>query len=325
MITFIVYLFVFLKNCIYGISVFFTGKLSNNVDFLDILALRFLLTFVVFYILKALKIVKINIGYKDYIGKTNRSKYMKSLFLAGLFEPVLYMLFETIGITMTTNITAAVILSLMPVASCIAESLILKEHTTFMEKVFFLIGILGVVYIAVNTDVSGSKDSVLGIMFIVLAVITASLFSVYSRKSAKKFTAMERTYFASFLGMIVFNSINIVRHLYVGDILSYFNPYFNFDNIIGFVYLSVISTILAAGMNNYALGKVQASTVSAFSGVSTFVTIMAGIFFGGEVLHTFQVIGITLILIRIIGVSYISIKKNSSGKNKEISETTCQS
>ena len=42
------YLFAVLKNVIYGSTVFFTGTLSNTVDVLDILSLRFLLSFAVF-------------------------------------------------------------------------------------------------------------------------------------------------------------------------------------------------------------------------------------------------------------------------------------
>ncbi|MBE6808159.1 MAG: hypothetical protein E7524_01680 [Ruminococcaceae bacterium] len=133
---FLAYLFTVLKNIIYGTSIFFTDSLSENVDILDILALRFLLSFLVLYLLKTFKIIKINVGVIDLIGKTERSKYAKSLLLAAIFEPVMYMLFETLGVSMTTGITAGVILSLIPISSCICESVILKEKTTALQKLF---------------------------------------------------------------------------------------------------------------------------------------------------------------------------------------------
>jgi hypothetical protein len=37
------------------------------------------------------------------------------------------MLLETFGVSMTTNVTAAVIVSLSPVSSCIVEEIFLKE------------------------------------------------------------------------------------------------------------------------------------------------------------------------------------------------------
>ena len=64
--VFLTYLFATLKSVIYGLSVFFTGDLSENTDVLDILALRFLLSFVVLWFLKVTKIVKIKVGFKDF-------------------------------------------------------------------------------------------------------------------------------------------------------------------------------------------------------------------------------------------------------------------
>ena len=52
-----VYVLAFLKNVIYGLSVFFTGSLVSSTDVLDVLALRFLLSWFVFEILKQTKIL----------------------------------------------------------------------------------------------------------------------------------------------------------------------------------------------------------------------------------------------------------------------------
>ena len=318
--TFIIYAMAFLKNVIYGTSVFFTGELSASVDVLDILALRFLMSFLVLFLLKSLRVIKINVGVKDILGRTDRSKYIKSLLLAGLFEPVLYMLFETLGIAMTSGITAGVILSLLPVSCCICESIILKEKTSFLQKIFLGLGIIGVAYIAVNTSTGEGNDSVLGILFLVLAIISGAFFMVFSRKSSSAFKPMEITYFSCMLGAVAFNAVNIVRHLIKGDILEYFTPYFDLDNMVGFVFLAVISTIVATSMNNFALKYMQVSTMSAFGGVSTMVTVAAGVLFANEQLYAFHMIGLSLIVIRMVGVSAIAIKKEKNQMKKAQSQ-----
>ena len=127
---------------------------------------------------------------------------------------------------------------------------------------------------------------------------------------------MEITYFSCLLGMVVFNAVNIVRHLIKGDILEYFTPYLDLDNMIGFVFLAVISTIVATSMNNFSLSYMQVSTMSAFGGLSTIVTIAAGVLFAHEKLYTFHIIGLTLIIIRMVGVSVIAIKKEKKQNNK---------
>ncbi len=312
----IAYFATFIKNVIYGSTVFFTRELTESVDVLDVLALRFLMSFVIMWLLKITHAIKINIGIKDFFKKNPRTPAIKNILLAAVFEPVLYMLFETLGISMTTNITAGVILSLTAVTTCIFEIFFLKENSTLLQKIFLAMGIIGSIYIAVMTDTSDGENSLLGIIFLFLTTISASLFFIFSRKSSKSFDAMEITYVSAMLGAVAFNAVNFIRHLVNEDIQNYFKPYFDIDNLIGFIVLAVFSTIIATAMNNFSLSKLKSSTVVAFGGISTLVTILIGVMFAGESLEYFHIIGLSLILIRMIGVSWISIRRDSK-KSKE--------
>ena len=307
---FLAYLFAVLKSTIYGLSIFFTSTLTKSVDVLDVLALRFLLSFAVLWILKTTRAVKINVGIKDLFKKSEKSPFIRSLFLTALFEPVLYMLLETLGVSMTTNVTAAVIASLAPISSCIIEVVFLKERSTFLQQVFLACGIFGVIYIAVNTNTTDGKNSLWGILFLVGSVLAGSLFTAFSRKTSAHFSPMEITYFACLIGTIIFNAANVVRHIARGDILHYFDPYFNLDNMIGFIFLGVLSSIVATMMNNFALSKIQISTMAAFGGLSTVVTIAVGLMFGSETLEFYHYIGLPFIILRMVGVSAISISRS---------------
>lgn len=298
-----------LKNIIYGLSVLFVGDLTERLDVLDVLALRFLISFTVLFLLKALKVLKINVGIRDIFCKTERSAFIKPLLLAGLFEPVLYMFFETLGISQTTAVTAGVLLALAPVAACISEMIILKENNSLLQKIFLLAGIIGVAYIAVNTDTSSGSNTIPGILFIILAMVFGQLYCVFSRKSSAHFAAFDVSYIACMLGTVVFNSVNILRHLINGSLLHYFDPLFNPENLIAFAYLSILSTIIATAMQNYSLSKAHVSSLCAFGGVSTIVTVTAGVIFNSERIFPFHIVGFILIAIRMIGVSYIDIKK----------------
>ena len=309
MATVIAYIFAVLKNAIYGTTIFFTGALSATVDVLDILALRFLMSLAFFWLLKVTRVVRIRVGVLDFFKKNPRCGPIHSVLLTALFEPVLYMLFETIGISMTTGITAGVILSLGAVTTCIFEIVFLKESCSLLQKLFLGLGIFGAIYIAVNTGSSNGKDTPLGILFIFLTMVAGSLFSVFSRKSSKSFSAMEITYVSCMLGAIVFNAVNVVRHLIVGDIVRYFEPYFDFENMVGFFVLAILSTIVATAMNNFALSKMQSSTMAAFAGISTLVTIAVSVALGGETLRPFHFIGLSFILVRMVGVSVIAIRR----------------
>lgn len=306
----IAYLFLLSKGIIYGLTPYFTGELSKAYDVLDILALRFLLSLVAMWILKNLKVVKINVGVKNFIKKEHRLPNMRFILLAGLFEPVLYMLFETLGISMSSSITTAVILSLSPITNCIFEWFVFKTYPTPMQGVFLVSGIFGAIYIAVNTSADGGSGSFFGIVFLFLAILSGSLFCAFSKKSSGKFTAFDITYVSCILGAIAFNSVNVIRHIVRGDIIHYFDPYFETENLVGFLVLGIASTIIATAMNNYAISKVSLSTQAAFGGVSTVVTIFVGIVFGGESMQIYHYIGLPFIFARMIGVSAISISND---------------
>lgn len=310
----IIYGFAVLKNVIYGSSIFFTSRLTDNVDVLDVLALRFFMSFAVLLLLKVTHIVKMNISLKDFSKKSARRSVMLSLVLTGLFEPVLYMTFETLGISMTTNITASVILSLLPIFSVIFEFIFLKERIDWKKGLFLVIGMIGAILIAACAKPNeNGKDTALGILFVLLAVISGALFITFSRKSSEHFGAMEITYFSSLMGAVFFNGVNIVRHIANGTLTRYFAPFMNWDNLVGFVFLAIISTVVATGMNNFALARMQVSTMSAFSGLSTLVSIVIGVLLNAEPLYWYHNVGISLILIRVIGIILLT-----AGNNKKL-------
>lgn len=308
------------KCIVYGSTIFFTTQLTETVDVLDLLALRFLLSFVLMWILKITRVWKIEVGIKDLFKKSEKTPFIRNLVLTAMFEPVLYMLLETLGVSMTTNVTAAVICSLAPISSCIIEEVFLKERSSILQKIFLGCGIFGVIYIAVNTNTTDGRDTVAGILFLLGSVVAGSFFCAFSRKSSSHFSSVEITYFSCMLGAIFFNLINVVRHLFAGDLLHYFDPYLNPENLMGFFFLSVISSIVAVMMNNFALSRIQISTMAAFGGLSTIVTIVIGMMFGNETLSFYHYVGLPFIFLRMVGVSAISIIK-SNRQNSESKKT----
>jgi drug/metabolite transporter (DMT)-like permease len=161
---------------------------------------------------------------------------------------------------------------------------------------------------------------VLGILLLVGAVASGSLYSVFSRKSSRHFNAFEVTYVSSLLGAFAFNAANVVRHLISGDILHYFDPLFSAENLIGFFFLAIVSSIVATGVNNFAMRYMQSSTMSAFGGVSTLTTIVVGALFMHERFYYFHAIGLTLIVARMVGVSIITIRRDRAAKRLQNDE-----
>lgn len=269
----------------------FTSSLLENTDVLDVLALRFLMSAVVFTLLALCKVVRV-----DYKGKN-----IKNIMLAAFFEPVLYFIFENFGIHSTNTSTAGLILATAPAFTMMFEKVFLHETTTWPQKMMIFLRIFAAMLIVFNSASSG-ENTLQGIICIIIAGVSGSLFAIFSRKSAQDFTAVEVTYLTTMVGMVVFNAINMTRHLLMGTIATYFVPYFNTRNLIGFVFLSVVSSIFATMMGNYVFGKIQPSIASAFSGVSTIVTVLLGALVNNETIYKYHYVSILLITAACTGI-----------------------
>lgn len=283
------------KILIYGSSSLFTRELLATTDVLDIIALRFLLTAAVFLLLNLFGMVKLSFKGKSF----------RNMLLCAVFEPILYFIFETMGISMTSTIIVGVITALSPISSVLFSRIFLKERINKIQALGLFLGIFGVLFIVIftNKGKESSDSSVIGILFMILAVVSGSMFSVFSRKSSEQFKPMEISCFSSFVGCIGFNSVNIVRHTFSGTVLSYFKPLLSVENLMGFAFLSVLSSIVAVSLGNYALSRIQIFKTAAFSGLSTVYTIILGIIIYNEALHIYHIVGTALILLGIYGVN----------------------
>lgn len=288
------------RSIIYGTSILFTGTLLRTVSVMDVLALRFLISAAAFLLLALTGIIHVDF----------RKKPLKIIAAAALFEPVGYFLLETLGLRSTSTSLAGIISAMTPVTVVLLETVILRERTSWLQKILLLVSIAGVTLVTVCTGSdAGGSNSLWGILLLIGAYISGALFLICSRKSSQAFSSVEITFFTTMVGAVVFNGINVVRHAMAGTIATYFSPLFSAENLVGFLFLSLLSSIAATVMNNYALSRIQASCVSALSGISTITSIAAGVLVNHEVLHWYHLVGAVLILVGGIGVNYLAQKR----------------
>ena len=268
---------------------------------MHMLSVRFLISAVAFTLMRLVGVIKIDF----------RGKPIKFLLITALFEPVGYFIFEAIGIAGTSTSLAGILAATTSIMVLIFERIFLKERTNLAQKLLLVLSVFGVVTVTIFSG-GGGQNSILGIVFLMLANTSGALFVVSSRKSSStQFSAMEVTYFAAIVGAVVFNAINFVIMINNGTLSTFFTPLLKTENIIAFVFLSVLSTILATLMTNFAISKIQPSSVSALGALSTVVTIAVGVIFKGDELGWYHIVGTALILCGSIGNNYITQKRAS--------------
>lgn len=295
-------------NVIFGFSFIFSKMALTIAEPSILIACRFLVAFVALNIM-ALVGPRIMVNRADgsrgpLITFSLRGKPLGSVILLALFQPILYYLCESYGIVYTSSSFAGTIIAIIPVGGIAIDLFILHHHVSAKQIICALISIVGVLIATVGA--SDMKSSVIGVVILLCAVASASLFYLFSQKSGEHYNALEQTYVMFGLGTIVYLIFALVQCFgnYEELILNVITePKF----IMGMLYLALISSVIAFICLNYGTVRVTVSEASLFANLITVISIIAGVVFLHETFTIGQCIGAILI---IISVTVISISKS---------------
>lgn len=271
---------------LYGLSYIFTKQATDSASPLALLGWRFLIAAVVMSALILVRVVKVNLTLKR----------IKPLLLISCFNPVLYFVGETFGISHTTASESGVFLACIPVASLIASILILRKYPRRQQVIGILITLVGVVVTVLAAGASASLSGI-GYLFLVLAVGTYALYSVFVAQAAD-YTGLEITYVMLLAGAVVFVVLALVEALLQGQVHTLLRlPVVNRPFLVAVLYQGIGSSILALFLSNFAIAKIGVNRTASFIGVSTVVSIVAGILWLHEAFNGYQVLGALVIIL----------------------------
>jgi drug/metabolite transporter (DMT)-like permease len=294
---------------IFGFSFMFTSIGLEVASPLELISYRFLLASIAITLLWAFGVIKLNYRGKD----------IKPLILLSLAEPFIYFVFETYGIKYTSSSLSGLMIALIPVAVTILAVIFLDERPSFYQLLFILLSVAGVAFIIFMTKSEGGKNSLLGFLFLLGAVLSAAFYTILARKFSSVFSPIEITFVMMWFGAISFNLLNLIEKLMRGDSLShYFLNLYNYKVLIPVLYLGILSSIVAYFLNNYALSKLPASQASVFANLTTVISIIAGVTIRHEVFHWYHVVGAIMILIGVWGTNYFGKSYEMENLSEEI-------
>lgn len=295
-------------SAIFGLSFLFTKKALVTISAFKLLSFRFMLAFIVMTLLVIFKVISVDFKNKPF----------KELIITSLSQPVIYFIFETYAIKYTSSSYAGLFIALIPIAVSIMGIYILKEYPSKVQWCFIILSVAGVFYILLNdfTSINGN-NMITGTVFLLLAIIAASIYSIYSRKISAYFTSFEITYFMMGAAAIVFNGAALLIDIGNGNITEYFKPLLSKEVIISVLYLGILSSVVAYYLMNYSLSKLPASRSTIFANISTIVSIVAGVAILKETFRYYHVIGSVMILAGIIGTNYFSTVINIKNQDAE--------
>ena len=268
----------------------------------DLLAYRFTASFIAIMIPVAFKWIRFDFS---------REKIRNILPLA-LFYPLSFFAFQTFGLQHLTSSEASILLASMPVFTLVLASYFLKEQTSLLQKLSVLLSVAGVIYITASKGTSLDFTNMKGITMILLSALSFSVYSILVKRLAKNFTILEMSYTMIVISFIFFNTMSIGRHIINGTSGNFFAPLSEPGFIVSFVYLGVLSSLVASLLTNYALSKIDASKMCVFTNLSTVISIIAGVFFLKENIHFYHIIGSLMIISGVVGTNCFCKKNKNS-------------
>ena len=222
-----------------------------------------------------------------------RGKPVYKLLLLGIVQPVAYFIFENYGILYTSSAVAGTIISAVPVCCILMDVLVLHERVTLKQVLCAVGAIGGVALISVGGAV---MVSALGMLFLLLTMLSDTLYYGISHDAAKRFTPFEMTYVMFSVGMAVFIPVALLQ---AGGLDSPMitAPLQSGGFWLAVLYLGLLSSVLAYGLLNFANSHLSVSETSLFSNVTTVVSVLAGVVLLKEPFGLWQIIGVAVILV----------------------------
>lgn len=274
----------------------------KSLEPMQLLAMRWTVSALIFLILAACKVIKIKYKGKD----------IKLVLTVGVLQPCIYSIFETIGVKLTTTSESSIFIATIPLMVLIIGSLVLHKKNSKRTILAIMMAFAGVVIcVAFSPNFSlGGKG--LGYLILFCAVLTGALYTYSSSRAAEQFDAVEVTFSISVMGGIFFNCVSFAMGY---GFSGYRACLTDMKLLIGVLFLGTCCSCLCYLIFNYVLGKLPTAIgTNLVTNSTTAVGVISGCAFAGDPFGWYTVAGVAL---TITGVCLSSV----SNKELDIAET----
>lgn len=287
-----------LNAAIVGLSFLFTKIALVSAGPIDTLTYRFAVSFAAMSIPVALGRVRLNY----------RGKPLYPVLLLATLYPLAFFAFQAFGLERATSSEGGILHAFVPVLTMLLASVFLKERTTALQGLSIVLSGAGVAFVFLMKGGGIELSSMAGIVLLFLSCLAFAGYSVLARSLLRTYSPMEITYLMLGIGFIAFLVVSVSGHAAAGTLDRFFAPLAEGSFILSVLYLGVLSSLVTSLTANYALSKLEASTVSVFSNLSTVVSIAAGALVLGEEIKAYHLIGSLLIIAGVIGAQRLGRK-----------------
>lgn len=225
---------------------------------------------------------------------------------------------QIVGLMYAPSIYGGITFATVPIWAEVLALVILKEKTTMKQNLFMMISILSVIAMLLI----GSRDgmgtfSMKGFVFLLMGCFCEAVNNVMIRFLKREYTAMEISFTSGAISLVLIAVVFVIQM--VTGIMTpemIFTPLKDVKFLLGVVYLGIGCTLVSGLTKGYILQHMSALKASAWSNVSTALTVIAGVVIMKEPFYLYQAVCTIGIVGGVIGIQIC--------KEKSVEEDACE-
>jgi len=238
-------------------------------------------------------------GKFEKLKKEDRGLFL----LSSLFNPFLYFIGENFGLKNSSPTISAVIIATIPVFTPLVAYLALKERLSWLNIAGIFISFFGIGVMLVNPDLS-LNASPIGIMFLLWAVVSAVIYSVFLKKLTVKYSSITIITYQNALGVLYFLPLFLIF-----DYQHFITVTPNRELISSLLQLSIFASSLAFIFFTMTVKELGVSRTNVFSNLIPVFTAIFSAIFISEIFTGTKIAGMAVV---IIGVMISQLKKRTA-------------
>lgn len=169
------------------------------------------LSIVYFRLILSVIVLSIYLALSNNFMKIKVSDW-KWFLLMGFFEPFLYFLGESYGLTYVSSTVASVLISTIPIFAALGGWLFFSEKLKFINYLGIGISFVGVLVFILNKNGSLSFE-IKGLLLLMLAVISAVSYSLILRRLAGSYKPIYIVNVQNIIGLVLFLPLFVILEL----------------------------------------------------------------------------------------------------------------
>lgn len=230
-------------------------------------------------------------------------------FFIALFEPFLYFIFESYGLSFVSSTVASVIIATIPIFTAVGALMLFREKLSLFNYIGIIVSFTGI-FIFTVAGKSNLSFNIKGIILMFMAVMCATGYSLILRRLANNYRPVYIVNVQNIIGLSLFLPVFLIsegRHLQ--------NMEFNAEALTAVAQLAIFASCGAFILFGYTVRVIGVTRANLFANLIPVLTAGFAYYSIGEIITIEKFAGI---LIMISGLYMAQIRFAGKGRIKEV-------